>query len=123
VLLGGWNQRHGQLFKRQIQSRSAWAAARRLDSAAARRLGNAAVSRGVREIRWFEKVRTGNRGFRDGAVSESGSEGKREKLGLEREKKLVYAIAKDGKRGSRWHLKNFKLKIVFCYRELMWICG
>ena len=52
-------------------------------------------------------------GVLDGAVSESGSGGKREKLGLEREKKLVYAIAEDGERGSRWHLKNFKLKFFF----------
>ena len=86
MLLGGWNRRHGQLFKRQIPSQSVWAAIRQLGSAAARLLGSAAVSRGVREIRWFEKVRTGNGGVRDGAVSESGNEGKREKLGLEREK-------------------------------------
>ena len=78
MLLGGWNRRHGQLFRRQIRSQSVWATARRL--------GSAAVSRGVREIRWFEKVKTGNGGVRDGAVSESGNEGKREKLGLEREK-------------------------------------
>ncbi|GMY24406.1 hypothetical protein FCV25MIE_19648, partial [Fagus crenata] len=56
VLLGGWNRRHGQLFRRQILSRSVWATARRL--------GNAAVSRGVREMGWFEKIRIGNGGRR-----------------------------------------------------------
>jgi hypothetical protein len=33
----------------------------------------------------------------------------RERSSVWREKKkLVYAIAEDGERGSRWHLKNFK---------------
>ena len=40
-------------------------------------------------------------GTEDRAVSENGSGRKREKLGLKREKKLVYAIVEDGERGSR----------------------
>jgi hypothetical protein len=48
------------------------------------------------------------KGAGDEAVSESGSGGKREKLGLEREKKIVYAIIEDGKRGSRRHFEKFQ---------------